>query len=133
MNYKIEHIGYLTGNIENTASKFKSLGYHWGGVIYNDDRQQCRIGFMEKPDEVRIELVEPYDDNEPMLKMLKKKGVSPYHVCYEVDDVDVVLNELNEEGWLPLFARVPAPAFDNRLICYMFKQEIGYVEFVNKK
>ena len=68
-----------------------------------------------------------------MLKMLKKKGVSPYHVCYEVDDVDVVFSELNEVGWLPMFAPVPAPAFDNRLICYMFKQEIGFVEFVNKK
>lgn len=31
MNYKIEHIGYLTGNLENTVSTFKSLGYHWGG------------------------------------------------------------------------------------------------------
>lgn len=133
MEYKIEHIGYLTGNIENTASIFEALGYKFLGVIFNDDRQQCRIGFIEKSDEVRIELVEPYEDNEPMLKMLKKKGVSPYHVCYEVDDVDVVYSELNELGWLPMFAPVPAPAFDNRLICYMFKQGIGFVEFVNKK
>jgi methylmalonyl-CoA/ethylmalonyl-CoA epimerase len=133
MNYKIEHIGYLTGNIENTASTFMALGYELKGTVFNDERQQCRIAFVEKLGEVRIELVEPYEDNEPMLKMLKKKGVTPYHVCYEVDDVEVVFKELNEEGWLPMFAPVPAPAFDNRLICYMFKQEIGFVEFVNKK
>ena len=31
MEYKIEHIGYMTGSIENTASAFKSIGYKWGG------------------------------------------------------------------------------------------------------
>ena len=63
MEYKIEHIGYLTDNIANTASTFKALGYELGGRIFNDDRQQCRIGFIEKPGEVRIELVEPYENN----------------------------------------------------------------------
>lgn len=31
MEYKIEHVGYLTGSIENTASELKPLGYNWGG------------------------------------------------------------------------------------------------------
>ena len=62
-----------------------------------------------------IELVKPYEQNLSMQKMLKKRGVSPYHLCYEVDDVEAIYKDLTaKEGWLPLFKPVPAVAFGNR-------------------
>ena len=133
MNYKINHIGYLTNDIAKTAEQFEYLGFSVVGGVICDSTQKTRLCFLHKEGETDIELVEPFVENEPMLKMLKKRGVSPYHICYEVDDVEKVFDELHEKEWLPLFTPVPAPAFDNRLICYMFKPEIGYVEFVNKQ
>ena len=132
MENKIDHIGWLTDNIEETAKVFSVLGYSLSSEIVNDDTQRCRICFISRPNEVRIELVEPYEDNKTMQRMLKKQGCSPYHTCHIVDDIEAAYNELVSKDFLPLFQPVAARAFDNRRICYFFKQEIGYYEIVEK-
>jgi len=132
MENKIDHIGYLTGDIAATAKAFEKLGYQMGEIV-NDDTQRTRICFLTKADEVRVELVEPYEDNRTMQKMLTKQGVSPYHTCYEVDDVDREYEQLIQEDWVALFKPVAAPAFGNRKICYFWNAEIGFIELVNKQ
>ena len=132
MENKIDHIGWLTDNIEETTKVFSVLGYSLSSEIVNDDTQRCRICFISRANEVRIELVEPYEDNKTMQRMLKKQGCGPYHTCHIVEDIDASYNELVSKDFLPLFQPVAAPAFDNRRICYFFKQEIGYYEIVEK-
>ena len=64
---------------------------------------------------------------------MKKNGVAPYHICYETDDINVAFDELTErQGYVPLFRPVEAIAMDNKLICYLYKKEIGFIELVNK-
>ena len=58
MKNKIDHIGYLTGDIVATGKAFEKLGYQMGEIV-NDDTQRTRICFLTKADEVRVELVEP--------------------------------------------------------------------------
>ncbi len=132
MKYKTDHVGYLTGDIGQTAREFERLGYVAGDIV-NDDTQRTRICFLTKAEEVRIELVEPYEDNKTMQKMLTKRGVSPYHMCYEVDDVEQEYDTLIQENWTALFKPVEAPAFGNRKICYFWNSEIGFIELVNKQ
>ena len=132
MKNRIDHVGYLTGDILSTAKAFEKLGYQMGEIV-DDDTQRTRICFLTKPDEVRVELVEPYEDNKTMLKMLAKRGVTPYHICYEVDDVDSEYEQLIQEDWTALFKPVAAPAFGNRKICYFWNSEIGFIELVNKQ
>lgn len=132
MKYKIDHFGYLTGNIKKTAKEFERLGYT-AGEIYNDDTQKTKICFLSRINDVRIELVEPYEENKTMQKMLAKRGVTPYHTCYETDDIETEYELLIQNNWTALFKPVPAPAFDNRKICYFFNSEIGFIELVNKK
>lgn len=132
MNYTLDHVGYLTGDINSTAKEFERLGYVAGDVV-DDDIQRTKICFLTKPGEVRIELVQPYEDNKTMQKMLAKRGVTPYHMCYEVDDVDLEYDKLIEGNWTALFKPVAASAFDNRKICYLWNSEIGFIELVNRK
>ena len=131
MNFTIEHIGYITKSIEKTAETFKVLGYIAEDIV-NDDTQKTRICFLRKEGEVSIELVEPYPENATMLKMLKK-GTTPYHTCYTVPDVHAVYEQLTDLGFAPLFTPVEAPAFDNRLICYFWKNDIGLIEVVEQE
>lgn len=132
MKNRIDHVGYLTGDILSTAKAFEKLGYQMGEIV-DDDTQRTRICFLTKLDEVRVELVEPYEDNKTMQKMLAKRGVTPYHICYEVDDVDSEYEQLIQEDWTALFKPVAAPAFGNRKICYFWNSEIGFIELVNKQ
>lgn len=132
MSYQTDHVGYLTGDICSTAKEFERLGYVAGEIV-NDDTQRTKICFLTKPEELRIELVEPYEENKTMQKMLNKRGVSPYHMCYVVEDVDAEYDRLIQENWTALFQPVAAPAFDNRKICYFWNSEIGFIELVNSK
>ena len=131
MDFRIEHIGYVTKNIEKTAEAFKILGY-FSETVVNDDTQKTKICFLRKEGEVSIELVEPYPENTTMLNMLKK-GATPYHTCYMVSDVQETYEQLKELGFTPLFSPVPAPAFGNRLICYFWKKDIGLIEIVEQE
>ena len=130
IDFVVEHIGYVTKNIEKTAETFKVFGFQAGPIV-DDDTQKTRICFLKKTDEVNIELVEPYPENATMQKMLKK-GATPYHTCYTVENIQQAYDQLKEIGFTPLFAPVAAPAFDNRLICYFWKNDIGLVEVVEK-
>ena len=131
MDFKIEHIGYITKSIEKTAETFKVLGYTAEDIV-NDNTQKTRICFLRKESEVAIELVEPYQENATMQKMLKK-GTTPYHTCYTVPDVLAVCERLKDLGFTPLFTPVAAPAFGNRLICYFWKNDIGLIEVVEQE
>ena len=130
MNCTLNHVGYITDDIVQTVASFQLLGYKADAII-NDDTQRTRICFLRKSGETNIELVEPYEDNKTMQKMLKR-GVTPYHTCYVVDDIMASYEEMLDNDFTPLFKPVAAPAFDNRLICYFFKSDIGFIELVNR-
>jgi len=131
MDYAVEHIGYITKSIEKTAKTFMVFGYLAESIV-NDDTQKTRICFLRKKGDVSIELVEPYPENETMLKMLKK-GATPYHTCYRVPDIQAAYHQLKDLGFVPLFSPVEAPAFDNGLICYFWKNDIGLLEIVEQE
>ena len=130
MNCTLDHVGYITDDIVRTAASFQLLGYT-AETLVNDDTQRTRICFLRKPNEVNIELVEPYEDNKTMQKMLKR-GVTPYHTCYVVDDVMASYEEMLDNDFTPLFKPVAAPAFGNRKICYFWKADVGFIELVNR-
>ena len=130
MNCTLDHVGYITDDIVCTAASFQLLGYTADALV-NDDTQRTRICFLRKPNEVNIELVEPYEDNKTMQKMLKR-GVTPYHTCYVVDDIMAAYEEMLDNDFTPLFKPVAAPAFGNRKICYFWKADVGFIELVNR-
>lgn len=130
MNCILDHVGYLTDDIQKTAESFRLMGYERDDIV-DDNTQRTRICFLHKPGEPNIELVEPYQDNKTMQKLLKR-GVTPYHTCYALDDIKTAYEEMLDNDFTPLFQPVPAPAFGNRLICYFWKADVGFIELVEK-
>jgi methylmalonyl-CoA/ethylmalonyl-CoA epimerase len=128
----LDHIGYLTNDIDETARMFVALGYE-RHETFDFEAQKCSVCFLTKEGETRIELVKPYDENKSLTRILKKTGVAPYHLCYEVEDVEAEIAKPQFEGFVPLFAPVEAPAFGNRKICYLWNQEVGFIELVDMK
>ena len=132
---KLHHIGYVVEAIEPAINALQTLDNKLVTTPpVRDEIQRCRICFVQRENEPMIELVEPYENNKSLRKMLSQRGNAPYHMCYEVEDVEALFDELSEkEGWMPLFRPVEAAAFGNRLITYFYNAQIGYVEFVNEK
>lgn len=131
---KVHHVGYITNDIEESIAGFEVLGYI-GNEILNDPIQNCKICLLtELQTGDIIELVQPNEDNLQMLKLLKKRGCSAYHICYEVDDVEFVYQQfLSKEGWMNIFEPKVAVALGGRKITYFYNTKIGFIEFVNSK
>jgi methylmalonyl-CoA/ethylmalonyl-CoA epimerase len=130
--FQFHHIGYVTQSIADTSFIYCSAGYQASEVI-EDTIQQTKVCFLTKENNPCIELIEPVDENSSVNKILKNnKGATPYHICYEVDDIDEVFTEMTELGYTPLFRPVEAAAFGNRQIAYFYKKEIGFIETVSR-
>jgi len=125
------HIGYAVENIDETADFYLQNGYERTETIL-DEVQQTNICFLTKTGQPTIELVEPATEKCSVHKILKKNGIHPYHCCYEVDDVERAFDQLCDAGFTPLFRPVEAVAFADRLICYFYKREVGFIEIVEK-
>lgn len=75
-------------------------------------------------------MVAPADETSSINKLVKKHGVTPYHICFETPDIDLAFEEMTKDGFIPLFRPVEAAAFGDRRICYFYKKETGYLELV---
>lgn len=127
---KVHHIGYAVRNIEDAFKKFQNLGYIRETEIISDEIRNVFIQFIIK-DGYRVELVAPLKENSPVDKILKK-GNTPYHICYETNDICKTIEELSGSGYTSLGVPEKAPAIHNRRVVFLFSKDMGLIELVEK-
>jgi methylmalonyl-CoA/ethylmalonyl-CoA epimerase len=127
---KFHHIGYAVNDILKTAEYYVRAGWALSEILL-DEIQNTQIAFLTKEGFPSIELVAPINDKSPTVKILDKVGVTPYHICYETDDIEQSILTLKKQHFIPLFNPVEAVALKNRKICYLFNRHIGLIELVN--
>lgn len=128
---KFHHIGIACFNIDDTAEFYVEQGYDKGDVIY-DSIQNVYICFLTNDKGPCIELLAPYDEHSPINDILKKKGVSSYHFCYEVEDINKSISELKNKKFMQISKISPAIAIDNRRVCFLFSKNNGLIELVEE-
>lgn len=147
---KFHHIGYAVKSIAETAVHYVGAGYSLSKVIF-DPIQRTKIAFLTRNECPKIELVEEvqsvenkYVANTPpsssqlnqtfgvVHNIIQKVGVAPYHVCYEVPDLNEAILELRKQRFLQLFKPVEAVALDNKKICYLMHPDVGLIELVEQ-
>jgi methylmalonyl-CoA/ethylmalonyl-CoA epimerase len=62
--------------------------------IIIDLKQNVKLLFLAGKDSSLFELVEPIDDISPVKNILSKVGVSAYHFCYEVPNLEESIHVL---------------------------------------
>lgn len=129
----LDHIGYAVNDIQKTATHYVNAGWELSEV-YDEPSQNARIAFLTKKGFPKIELVAlGIHGKDPVSNLLKTSGVAPYHMCYEVDDVNQAMESLYEEGFMPLFMPVESVAMQGRKFCYLCSLEVGTIELVSKE
>jgi len=119
----------VVNSIKLTAQYYLDADYSISDTIY-DPIQNVSIAFLEKNGMPRIELVESGPNNSPIINIIKKSGVSPYHICYKIDNIEYAINSLKKKKYLPLASPVNAVAMDNRKICFLYNKDIRLIELV---
>lgn len=128
---KVHHIGYAVKRIEKAAETFVALGYTLGDIT-EDKKRKIRIMFIENGTE-RVELVAPNGDDTPVDGILKSTGPTPYHICYETQELKTAIDELKEKGFVTVKEPEPAPAIDGCNVAFMYNARVGLIELVEIK
>lgn len=129
--FRFHHIGYAVHEISETAAYYINAGWQLSDEI-TDKKQNAKISFLTREGFPLIELVAPVDEKSPVVEILKKNGVTAYHVCYEVDEIDEAISKLRKLQYLQLFKPVEAIALNNRKICYLYNNKTGLIEIIEK-
>ena len=128
---KIHHIGYLVKKIDKAKDEFKNIGYTvLQEDVYDDDRQ-INICFMEKDGYV-IELVSPTSKESTVAGLMKKLGNTPYHICYETEDMDKDIQILLARKYVMWEEKKPAIAIDGKKVCFLIHPYAGMIELVER-
>jgi len=125
------HIGIATADIEFSKQAYSQLGYVGEEIIY-DPIQKVVLCFLNKPNAPIIELVSPTEESSPVKSILKKNGTIPYHTCFEVMDLEENINKLKKSKFILIVKPVPAIAFSNRRICFLYNRDTGLIELLEK-
>ena len=127
---KIDHIGYAVKRIDRAITAFQKLGYEFEPVIDDTDRN-VKLAFGSKYG-YRIELVAPLDKKleSPVDQYLSNAVGTPYHICYESENLDAVIEELKAQGYKVVIGPRPAVAFGGRRVVFMMNIGFGLMEIV---
>ena len=126
------HIGIACRDIEKTKLFYMELGYTATPTV-DDPLQHVRVAFLDKTGEPRLELLEPLDDESPVNRTLSALGVTPYHLCYAVSDINQAIDSLRERRFLLVSAPVAACAMDDQRVAFLFNKNTGLIELVEVK
>lgn len=123
------HIGIACRDIEKSQAFYVAMGYKPSPVV-DDPLQHVKVCFLDKADAPRLELLEPLDDRSPVARTLAAVGVTPYHLCYEVQDIEAAITALRSQRFLLVNGPVPACAMGDRRVAFLFQKNTGLIELV---
>lgn len=126
---KIHHIGYLVKKIDKALETFLDLGYQIIQETIYDEYRGIYICFLERDGYV-IELVSPASVKSVVSGLLTKTGNSPYHICYEVSDMEEEIQKLRKLHYVICSEPHEAVACSNRKVCFLVHPHMGMIELL---
>lgn len=114
---KLNHISIAVPDLEAAMERFGNLLGSEPSPIETISDQQVRLCFFELG-ETRIELISPLPENKGVNGFLEKRGPGLHHICLEVDDIEVALDEYRDAG-LRLIDEKPRLGADGRRIAFV--------------
>ena len=122
---KIDHLGIATKSIDE-ALKFwqDSLGLE---NVHTEiiEEQKVRVAMLPIG-ESKIELLEPTSEDSPISKFLEKRGGGIHHIAIEVEDIEISLAKMKENG-AKLIDETPRIGAEGCLIAFVHPQSTNGV------
>ena len=122
---KIEHIGIAVSNLElanQTYSKILKQQPYKNEVV---ETEGVRTSFF-KCDNVKIELLEGLDEDNPISNFVKKRGEGVHHIAFAVDDIFSEITRLKKLGF-KILDETPKKGADNKLIAFIHPKDTHHV------
>lgn len=126
---QFHHFGIACREIDKTAEAYAQVGYSKGETIF-DPLQNINICFLTHSEMPLVELLSPVDENSPVVQILEKNGVTPYHTCYSVDDLDNTIKAFKRLRYVVVSKPKEACAIEGRRVAFLYNADMGLIELV---
>jgi len=114
---KISHLGIAVRSIEDSLSFYRdALGLDIAEFGQVEDQGVNIVMFPVG--ESRIELLEPFSEDTPVGRFIAKRGEGLHHICYEVEDLKMKLEELRSRG-VRVLDGYPRRGAEGRLVAFL--------------
>jgi len=126
---RYHHTGVACRRLEDEERWYTdSLGYEPEGERFIDPLQGIRGCFLTNGGG-RIELVEALPGSVALAPWLQR-GFAIYHLAFEVMDLEVAIDQLDEAGARLVSPPKPAVAFDGRRVAFSVRPNLLLVELI---
>lgn len=123
------HIGVACKDLELETDKLKILGYSREGNDFIDPIQGVKGRFLSGQNP-RLELLISLSEDSVLSPWLKS-NTKMYHIAYETNSLESVIQEVCTERGKLVVKPVPAVAFNNREIAFIMLPNMLLVELIS--
>ncbi|HEX8332361.1 MAG TPA: methylmalonyl-CoA epimerase [Segetibacter sp.] len=113
----VEHIGIAVKSLEVSIPLFEKL---LNTPCYRTElveSERVNTAFFQKR-ETKIELLEDLKSDGVISKFIEKKGEGVHHLAFAVEDIEMEIERLKDEGFV-FINDTPKKGADNKLICFL--------------
>ena len=101
MKIYLDHIGIACNDLEDASPFWRLIGLIQGDdELVSDQGVTTRFFFTSDGDKMKpkIELLEPTNEDTPIGKFLDKKGPGVQQICFRVDNLELMIATLMQNG-----------------------------------
>ena len=94
---KLNHVAIVVPEIESALSFWRDALGIQVEQVEDVPSQKSQVAFLPLGDS-EVELVKPTTEDSGVARFLANRGAGMHHLCFEVDDIDGMLEELKSKG-----------------------------------
>ncbi|MDQ0430103.1 methylmalonyl-CoA/ethylmalonyl-CoA epimerase [Planomicrobium stackebrandtii] len=114
---KVDHIGIAVRDLNAVLPYYTdTLGLPLM-KIEEVETQKVRVAFIDAGN-VKLELLEPMDDESAIFKFLEKKGEGIHHIAFGVENIEQRMEELRDNG-VRLLSDKPNPGAGGAMVAFL--------------
>ncbi|MFI5205157.1 MAG: methylmalonyl-CoA epimerase [Flavobacteriales bacterium] len=114
---RIEHIGIAVKSLQVSIPIYEKLLKTTCYKTEEVESEGVRTAFF-KVGESKIELLEATRPDSPIAKFIEKKGEGIHHIAFDVNNVQLTLNDLKSSGF-DLINDAPKEGADGKIIAFI--------------
>lgn len=122
----IDHLGIAVWDLEKSLAKWLTLFGAKGGPIEEIAARGVRLAKLSFPEGPDVELVSPFGEASPLVKFLEERGEGIHHFCFEVEDIEAMMEKLNKAG-LQFISEKPQTGAAGSLIAFVHPKSLNGV------
>ncbi len=122
----IDHIGIAVRDLEKSLARWTALFGAENASIEEIAERGVRLAILNFPESPAVELVSPLGETSPLAKFLEERGEGIHHFCFEVEDIEAMMEELKKAG-LQLVSEKPQMGAAGSLIAFVHPKSLNGV------